>query len=360
MPDNAARRMKRRRTGIVRAMLLLVRGYNAAKHLCLTAPIWPVKHDKDMEACENMNDKSKPAFSLVTPQARHHYTRLDQIGRLIGAGEVDSEIGYMGRLLALCSLPRTNPGQRLQYKRVNGPYKLIIIAGGDNKLPFGHIPRLLLGWVCTEAVRTQSRDLLLGKTLSDFMRVVGIDPAGASFARVRNQMKRLFRCQISLIYTDGRGDSCVSSIIADRSEFWWAERSPDDPKLWNSSIRLGEEFFNEIIAHPIPLDMNILKALSRCSLGLDLYQWLNYRTFRLNRQVQISWNQLYQQFGEDPSNARRGRSVVGDWRKKAIRHLKRIKVGWPGLDYTTPKGALVLLPTTTPSVPPRKLQLLSR
>ena len=192
------------------------------------------------------------------------------------------------------------------------------------------------------------------------MRVVGIDPAGASFARVRNQMKRLFRCQISLIYTDGRGDSCVSSIIADRSEFWWTERSPDDPKLWNSSIRLGEEFFNEIIAHPIPLDINILKALSRCSLGLDLYQWINYRTFGLNRPVQISWNQLYQQFGEDPSNAERGRSVVGDWRKKAIRHLKRIKVAWPGLDYTTPKGALVLLPTTTPSVPPRKLQLLSR
>ena len=264
MLANAARRMKRRRAGIVRAMLLLVRGYNAAKNLCLTAPLWPVKHDKDMEPCEDMNNKSKPAFSLVTPQARHHYTRLDQIDRLIGAGEVDSEIGYMGRLLALCCLPRTNPGNRLQYKRVNGPYKLIIIAGGDNKLPFGHIPRLLLGWVCTEAVRTQSRDLLLGacrelapskqesttyepslvckllilscrllipdrllgKTLSDFMRVVGIDPAGASFARVRNQMKRLFRCQISLIYTDGRGDSCVSSIIADRSEFWWPNGAP--------------------------------------------------------------------------------------------------------------------------------------
>ena len=50
MPDNAARTMRLRRAGIVRAMLLLVRGYNAAKNLCLTAPIWPVKHDKDMEA----------------------------------------------------------------------------------------------------------------------------------------------------------------------------------------------------------------------------------------------------------------------------------------------------------------------
>ena len=47
--------------------------------------------------------------------------------------------------MALCSLPRTNPGNRHQYKRVNGPYKLIMIAGGDNKLPFGNLPRLLTG-----------------------------------------------------------------------------------------------------------------------------------------------------------------------------------------------------------------------
>ena len=58
MPDNAARTMRQRRAGIVRVMLLLVRAYNAAKNLWLTAPIWPVKHDKDMEACKDMNNKS--------------------------------------------------------------------------------------------------------------------------------------------------------------------------------------------------------------------------------------------------------------------------------------------------------------
>ena len=40
--------------------------------------------------------------------------------------------------MALCSLPRTNPGNRLQYKRVNGPYKLAMISGTDNKLPLWH------------------------------------------------------------------------------------------------------------------------------------------------------------------------------------------------------------------------------
>ena len=29
--------------------------------------------------------------------------------------------------------------------------------------------------------------------------------------------------------------------------------------LWDSTIRLGEDFFNEIIAHPVPLDLNALR-----------------------------------------------------------------------------------------------------
>ena len=55
------------------------------------------------------------------PQARHHFTRLDQVTQLVGASEADPELGFMARLLALCSLPRTDPKQRLQYVRHNGP-----------------------------------------------------------------------------------------------------------------------------------------------------------------------------------------------------------------------------------------------
>ena len=71
------------------------------------------------------------ALTPSAPQARHHFTRLDQ---LVEASEADAELGFMARLLALCSLPRTNPGDRLQFKRANGPYKLIMTATGDAKL----------------------------------------------------------------------------------------------------------------------------------------------------------------------------------------------------------------------------------
>ena len=79
----------------------------------------------------------------------------------------------MARLMALCSLPRTNPGNRKEYKRVNGPYRLYMQARPENKLPYGNLPRLLMAWVSTEAVQTQSRELVLGRSLSEFMRTLG-------------------------------------------------------------------------------------------------------------------------------------------------------------------------------------------
>ena len=102
-----------------------------------------------------LDGKVKEALQPL-PQAKHHFTQADQVDQLVRACEEEPDLGFMVRLMALCSLPRTNPGTRHQYKRVNGPYKLVMLAGADNKLPFGNLPRLLLAWVCTEAVRTQS------------------------------------------------------------------------------------------------------------------------------------------------------------------------------------------------------------
>ena len=97
----------------------------------------------------------------ASPQARDHYRLRDQVEALVRASETDPEPGFMARWLMLCSLPRSNPGQRKEYVRRNGPYTLYMTAGGDYKLPFGNLPRLLAAWVCTEAVRTQSRVLVL-------------------------------------------------------------------------------------------------------------------------------------------------------------------------------------------------------
>ena len=44
------------------------------------------------------------------------------------------QLSPQARLLALCNLPRTNPGNRKVYKRINGPYTLGMTAGINTKL----------------------------------------------------------------------------------------------------------------------------------------------------------------------------------------------------------------------------------
>ena len=295
----------------------------------------------------------------ATASKRHHFTQLDQVTQLVGAREADPELGFIARMMMLCSLPRANPGERLQFKRVNGPYTLVMFSSGETKLPYGNIPRLLLAWVCTEAVRTQSRVLTLGDSLSEFMRKVGVysTSGGTTGGRTRlhNQMKRLFRCQIELIHKHEHGERSVASRIADSTELWWNERKPDERSLWESKIELSEKFFQEIIAHPIPLDLHTLKALKRSPLGLDLYLWLTYRTFALKTPLRLSWRQVYRQFGADPARAGDARTV-DNFRTDCLRELKKIKMAWPALHYQTAKGALVLSPSPS-RIPPPQLRL---
>ena len=206
-----------------------------------------------------------------SPRARRHFTRFDQVDRLARAALVSPDRGFMARLMMLCSLPRTNPGRRLQYKRVNGAYTLIMTAVGKTGLPFGNLPRLLLAWVSTEAVRTQSRELFLGASLSEFMRKLDLVPVGGGTSggrtRLRNQIKRLFNAHIQLTYENERVSASVNSPLASRTEFWWNPNRPHERALWESRIELGDKFFQEIVSHPVPLDMNILKALRRGELA---------------------------------------------------------------------------------------------
>ena len=118
------------------------------------------------------------------------------------------ETAFMARELVQCTLPHANPGNVPVWKRRNGNFTLGIVPGVNIETgksygyPYGTIPRLLLFWMNTEAVKTKSRRLELGHNLSDFIRAVGPDPntgggVRSDARRLRNQMERLFRTIIS-------------------------------------------------------------------------------------------------------------------------------------------------------------------
>jgi len=151
-----------------------------------------------MKAAFEWND-----WPVPTPQSFHHWTLARQVDHLVTARESEPDLGFMVRLMALCSLPRTNPRRRKEYKRVNGPFTLYMTAGGGNRLPYGNLPRLLMAWVSTEAVRTRRRELVLGRSLSEFMRKVGIwDDGGAIRRRIRDEYLRQTTVTVVLVGTE--------------------------------------------------------------------------------------------------------------------------------------------------------------
>ena len=66
--------------------------------------------------------------------------------------------------------------------------------------------------------------------------------------------------------------------------------------------------------------------------------------------LRITWKQLYRQFGAHPAKASHHRTVQ-NFRSEVLRELKKIKIAWPDLNYSTAPGVLILHPST-PTIPP--------
>lgn len=274
---------------------------------------------------------------------------------------------FLARQLVQATLPHSDPGDVEVWTRREGSAWLMIQRGYDGEtgkpygLPYGTIPRLLLYWIITEAVRKKSRSLSLGRSLNDFLRLVGLSPATGGgkrgdAARVREQSLRLFNAAISFGTTlidkkgsEGKGRSNMQ--ITDSSVIWWNIKRPEEHSLWESGITLSEQFFKAVTEAPVPLDYRALKALRRSALGLDIYAWLALAAFRAQRggkAIWISWGQLAKALG-----AEYGR--VDHFQEKASRELRKIQVVFPGLRLGKRRGGLEVLPSSTPPVLPRQI-----
>ena len=295
---------------------------------------------------KSIRETPRPSRSAPLHPGRSGETRLGRRPRSgPGPGLHGADDG------AVQSLPRTNPGNRTSVQARQRPLHALherLVAA--HKLPFGNFPRLMLGLgLDRSGTDGKPRADPRVTSLAEFMRALGIyNSDGKAYARLRNQMERLFNASVRLIYEDKHGKQFVSSAIADRGEFWWDSKRPNERVLWDSKIRLGEDFFNEIISHPVPIEMNTLTALKRSPLGLDLYLWLTYRTFALRAPLRLSWQQVYRQFGVEPDRAS-DKVTVQAFRRKVLRELKKIKLAWPELNYSTAPGVLILYPSTRSS-----------
>ena len=237
-------------------------------------------------------------------------------------------LGFMARAMVQATLPhRAVEGN--EFERRNGSFTLTLQAPSKIGLPYGSIPRLLLAWVTTEAVKTKSRELELGGSMSSFMAELGLKPTGGangSITRLKNQTRRLFSATITAAYEDGEQVADMGYRLADRSVLWWHSKDPEQAGLWKSTVTLSEHFFNEVIDRPVPIDMRAIKTLKQSPMALDIYTWLTYRASYLKRPTVIPWSSLALQFGSNYAQLRQFKAAFIDELKKVVMVYGQVQV----------------------------------
>jgi hypothetical protein len=258
-------------------------------------------------------------------------------------------LGYFVRSLAQATLPHLDPKlpPGTIYSRTTGLLTLNVVPTSTKYgIPYGTIPRLILAWICTEATRTKERTLRLGTSQKEFLEKIGLQSNGRDIARFKDQALRLFKSLISIEYEDkDGGDHSARLLISSKSHVFWSPKNTE--YTWDSTLELSEEFFNEIIKSPIPINIEIYKSLSKSPLAMDIYTWLTYRMFLLHHSrkhyVCIPWAALKAQFGASYPETSQG---INDFKKKFKRRLKEVLLFYTeAKDYITEeKDFLKLLP----------------
>jgi hypothetical protein len=308
--------------------------------------------------------KLKKRVKAAAPLTRAQEKFLDA-ATVIRMNPGDTEAAFMARQLVQCTMPHKNPGNKEPlWRRKNGTLTLSIQQGYNSStgeavgFPYGIIPRLLLFWITTEALRTKDRRLELGHSLSEFMREVGLDPntgggKRSDARRLQDQMRRLFKATISFHQAmeeeHRRGERWLDMQVAPEGELWWDAHDPEQGTLWGSYVILGELFFKAITSAAVPVDMRVLRAIKRSPLALDLYAWATWRVFKLSKSTFVPWAGLMQQMGAEYKN-------IDEFARNARRALRDIRAVYPVLKFECAKGGLVLHPSLTAIAPAPKRQ----
>ncbi|HDT5864693.1 RepA [Aeromonas hydrophila] len=264
---------------------------------------------------------------VLTPRARHLID--ESLALELEQARSAGATGYIAHFLAQATLPHTDPKTNF-FKRGTGKLTLSIIANPEYGMPYGGLSRLLLAWMCTEAVRTDSPELSLGRSQAEFLQKLDLHNDGRYIARVRDQSLRLVHSTISVNSIDGR----VRNILITEEAFVFWNVCNAEQRGWESSITLSSDFFKRLISAPVPIRMEALQALKKSPLAMDIYTWLVYRMFCLNvaearggkRLAQVPWAGLMMQFGSGYADTLQG---MRDFKKSFRKRLKEALLFYP-------------------------------
>jgi hypothetical protein len=268
--------------------------------------------------------KAEPATNPEPPAPKQSgRVHPDRRGPLVLANAITEGMGekmpdrdalsYYSPELIQATLPHSDPKTR-DWIRRNGDFTLTVSSGIDKNgqvlgVPYGAFPRLALAHIHTEVIRTHSRRIELSSGFNKYLKEVGYTGNyrgnGTASRNMQANMMRLLKANITFEYEQGSAlagrTTGLQMHVAPRFDLWWDFKSPEQDSLFGSWIELSEDFYRSILARKVPLKTEVLKALHRDIMALDVYMWVSYRLAAMeNKQLtdlRVSYAALHSQFG---------------------------------------------------------------
>lgn len=214
--------------------------------------------------------------------------------------EDEEKLGFTYSGFALTSLPH-KPLADLTWKREGHNVTLVLQSGVDRQsnpigVPYGSYARFILLYLQSEAIRTGSPEVELGRSMRAWLERMGFSIGGTTYKMVNEQARRISACNLTF-FADRAGGELVRRGGFVDGYLSVVDVLNDQPTLWQERVVLNAEFYRALREHPIPLAESALRAIGPRSMVLDIYIWLAYRLHALKRDTEISWISLHAQFG---------------------------------------------------------------
>ena len=216
----------------------------------------------------------------------------------------ESRMGITHAGFAMTSLPHKRIEEAF-WRRDGHRTTLLVESGRDRRgtpvgVPYGSIARLILLYLQTEAVRTNSPEVELGRSMKSWMGRMSLTTGGKTYQLVTEQARRISACRLTFFTDRGHGAESRhnGAFVQDAiSLTGLADEDEDQPTLWQDRVRLDDGFWRSLRDHPVPVREEAIRAIGTRSLAIDVYVWLAYRLHALARPAPISWTAVHGQFG---------------------------------------------------------------
>ncbi|MBL6081768.1 pirin [Belnapia sp. T18] len=212
-------------------------------------------------------------------------------------------------------------------------------------VPFGYVARLILLYLQTEAIKTRSREVELGRSMHSWLKAMGLNSGGKGYEAVREQSRRLSLCRLTFYRVGEGGEAVMNGGFVREAILPGRGKDSMQLSLWRETVVLDEVFYESLIRHPLPVRESAIRALSGRSMAIDLYIWLAYRLHHLEKPTRVPWPALYRQFGA-------GFALPRQFKAHAREALALTLSAYPEAQVRVDDEAITLLPSPAP-VPER-------